>query len=164
MNKNDKNDQIVSNIDKKSEEYIDKKNEGNIDKKSEGNIDKKGINNNGSGGHDITDIINDIKGRGECGNTLTSCKTSNINKNITLKIIDKIKNELIKDDIKNEIDIHILKPLYNEINTNYNDFPKEKLTEESATAPRLDDAELTNALNPKEKCPIFDRSMSSNNS
>jgi hypothetical protein len=41
---------------------------------------------------------------------------------------------------------------------------QEKLTEESATALRLDDAELTNALNPKEKCPIFDRSMSSNNS
>jgi hypothetical protein len=38
----------------------------------------------------------------------------------------------------------------------------EKLTEESTPAPKLDDAELTNALNPKEKCPIFDRSMSSN--
>jgi len=39
---------------------------------------------------------------------------------------------------------------------------QEKLTEESTPAPKLDDAELSNALNPKEKCPIFDRSMSSN--
>ena len=41
---------------------------------------------------------------------------------------------------------------------------QEKLAEESTPTPKLDDAELTNALNPKEKCPIFDRSMSSNNS
>ena len=39
---------------------------------------------------------------------------------------------------------------------------QEKLDEEKLPAPKLDDAELTNALNPKEKCPIFDRSMSSN--
>jgi hypothetical protein len=41
---------------------------------------------------------------------------------------------------------------------------QEKLAEESTPAPKLDDTELTNALNPKEKCPIFNRSMSSNNS
>jgi outer membrane protein OmpA-like peptidoglycan-associated protein len=39
---------------------------------------------------------------------------------------------------------------------------QEKRTEESKPAPKLDDAELSNALNPKEKCPIFDHSMSSN--
>jgi len=37
---------------------------------------------------------------------------------------------------------------------------QEKLAEESTPATKLDDAELTNALNPKDKCPIFDRSMS----
>ena len=41
---------------------------------------------------------------------------------------------------------------------------QEKLNDEITPTPKLDDAELTNALNPKEKCPIFDRSMSSNNS
>jgi hypothetical protein len=57
----------------------------------------------------INDIISDIKGRKDCSNT---------NKNLTIKIIDKIKNELTKEEIKKEIDIHLLKPLYNEINTN----------------------------------------------
>jgi hypothetical protein len=57
----------------------------------------------------VDDIISDIKGQRDCSNT---------NKNLTIKIIDKIKNELTKDEIKKEIDIHLLKPLYDEINTN----------------------------------------------
>jgi hypothetical protein len=41
---------------------------------------------------------------------------------------------------------------------------QEKLSEESSPAPKLDESELINALDPKVKCPIIDRSMSSNNS
>ena len=64
----------------------------------------------------VDDIISDIKGQRDCSNTFTSNKINN--KNLTIKIIDKIKNELTKDEIKKEIDTHLLKPLYNEINTN----------------------------------------------
>lgn len=39
---------------------------------------------------------------------------------------------------------------------------QEKISEESSPAPQLNDAELNNALNPREKCPIFDRSATSN--
>jgi hypothetical protein len=41
---------------------------------------------------------------------------------------------------------------------------QEKLSEESSPLPKLDETELINALDPKVKCPIIDRSMSSNNS
>jgi outer membrane protein OmpA-like peptidoglycan-associated protein len=34
---------------------------------------------------------------------------------------------------------------------------QEKLADESTPIPKLDDVELSNALNPKEKCPIFNR-------
>lgn len=40
----------------------------------------------------------------------------------------------------------------------------EKKEEIGKPAPKLDDAEMEKALKPTEKCPIFDRSMSSNNS
>lgn len=41
---------------------------------------------------------------------------------------------------------------------------QEKLIEEKTPAPKLDDAELINALDPKAKCQIIDHSMSSNSS
>ena len=41
---------------------------------------------------------------------------------------------------------------------------QERLNEESSPAVKLDDTALKNALDPKEKCPIIDRSMSSKNS
>jgi outer membrane protein OmpA-like peptidoglycan-associated protein len=36
----------------------------------------------------------------------------------------------------------------------------EKIKEDASPAPQLDESELTKALNPKERCPIFERSMS----
>jgi hypothetical protein len=96
----------LSNVAEVAAVVVDKRNEAvevaAVDKRTVAAVDKENDKI-------INDIISDIKGRKDCSNT---------NKNLTIKIIDKIKNELTKEEIKKEIDIHLLKPLYNEINTN----------------------------------------------
>ena len=97
-------------VDEKSEPKVSKTTEPTVSKTTEPKVSEKSVLCNMDGNNKIIDdIISDIKERKGCSNT---------NKNLTIKIIDKIKNELTKEEIKKEIDIHLLKPLYNEINTN----------------------------------------------